>query len=181
MKLKTISVDALLTIHPDLVDQKSMWIGFIEKVIMADAIYPFAEYIIRRTDNIDFDKHCRVVLGSVLAGRIDHYLYFQHCRQNLIQGWPHWITHPDVKQLVEMNSITEATSLWCENDHYRVMVQQYVDVLGASILTDVNIGHLSITTTRPTDDEWDMYIAIAEVFIEQKRDETNRIDFSYDV
>lgn len=181
MKLKTVSVDALLVVNSDLNPQREMWTGFIEKVIMADAIYPFADYILGRTDNIDYDKHCRVVLGSVIAGRIDHYLYFQHRRQNLIQGWPHWITNPNVKELVEMNSITEATTLWAESDHYQVMVQQYVDILDVRILTDVNIGHLSVTTTKPTDEEWDMYIAMAEVFIEQKRDEEKRIDFSYDV
>jgi len=179
MKLKTVLVESLLVVNPELAPFKEMWVGFIEKVITADAIYPFADYMMKRTDNIDYDKHCRVVLGSVLAGRIDHYLYFQNCRHNLIQGWPYWVTNPDVKDLVPMNSITEGITLRSEAGSYQVMVQQYVDILDVRVLTDVNIGSMSVMTTRPTDEDWDMYLAMAEVFIEQKREEADRLDFSY--
>lgn len=179
-QLRTVGVTGLLTVHPDLVEQRKMWTEFIEKVIMADVVYPFGDYITHRTDELDMDKHCRVILGAVVAGRIDHYLYFQHCRSTLIQGWPHWVHHPSVRDLVEMNSITDATSLWYDGDKYQIMVQQEVEVLGTKILTDVNIGHLSVTNLRPKDDEWDYYLALAEVFIRQARDEYVSLDFSYD-
>lgn len=179
VNLKNVPVNVLLTIHPGIIDQRDMWCEFIEQVIMADVIYPFGDYVTHRTDELDTDKHCRVLLGSVVAGRIDHYLYFQHCRHTLIQGWPHWVTHPTVRALVEMNSITEATSMLFDGDKYQIMAQQQVEVLGTKILTDVNIGHLSVNNVRPTDDEWDMYLALAEVFLSQKRDEYVSLDFSY--